>query len=221
MTRRTAGLTAIVLAALTAGVAGAGMSAAAEGPAQPTSSQVRPETLAHARVIRAQANGRYRLLPGRKLSVTEATTTAVVDSLTLVTDWAQLRVVPAQNGIYFAICSARARCPYPGRSASWSQTALSPRRLALELSIRTFLETSASLVVVALPTAEPVWVVFERDDLLAAVDGPAVLAQLTPHAAVIDAPLRELVDRLTRSRLFIPLPILPPPHGTIFAASVS
>jgi len=221
MTRRTAGLTAIVLAALTAGVAGAGMSAAAEGPAQPTSSQVRPETLARARVIRAHANGRYRLLPGRKLSVTEATTTAVVDSLTLVTDWAEFRVVPAENGIYFAICSARARCPYPGRSASWSQTALSPRRLALELSIRTFLETSASLVVVALPTAEPVWVVFERDDLLAAVDGPAVLAQLMPHAAVIDAPLRELIDRLTRSRLFIPLPILPPPSGTIFAASVS
>jgi hypothetical protein len=74
-----------------------------------------------------------------------------------------------------------------------------------------------SLVVVALPTAEPVWVVFERDDLFASIDTAAVVDQLARPAAVIDRPLRELVGRLTRPRLFVPLPILPPPDGTIYA----
>jgi hypothetical protein len=74
-----------------------------------------------------------------------------------------------------------------------------------------------SLVVVALPTAEPVWVVFERDDLLAGIDAAAVLVQLAVPAAVIDTPHRELVDRLTRPRLFVPIPILPPPDDTIAA----
>jgi hypothetical protein len=74
-----------------------------------------------------------------------------------------------------------------------------------------------SLVVVALPTAEPVWVVFERDDLLATIDAAAVLVQLAGPAAVFDTALRELVDRLTRPRLFVPIPVLPPPDDTIVA----
>jgi hypothetical protein len=146
---------------------------------------------------------------------------AVVGSLTLVTEFAEFRVVPAENGIYFAICAERASCPYPPRSAARPPSAFLPRRQALELAIRTFLETSASLVVVALPTAQPVWVVFERDDLLATVDAQAVLAQLTTHPGVIDAPLRELVARLTRPRLFVPLAMLPPPRDTMFAVSLS
>jgi hypothetical protein len=169
-------------------------------------------------VIRAEVDARYRLVPGRKLAVTEATTTAVVQSLTLVTDLLELpRVVPADNGIYFAICSARARCPYPARSAAWPTVAFLPRRQALELALRTLLETSVSLVVVALPTAQPVWVVFERDDLLANTDAPAVLDQLARPPTVINTPLRELVGQLTRPRLFLPLPILPPPDDTIYA----
>ena len=124
----------------------------------------------------------------------------------------------ADNGIYFAICSARATCPYPARSAAWRVGTFLPRRQALELALRTFLETFVSLVVVALPTAEPVWVVFERGDLLANIDARAVLDQLAWHPAVIDPPLRELVGRLTRPRLFVPLPILPPPDDTIYAA---
>src|SRR5207244_408767 len=127
------------------------------------------------------------------------------------------RVVPADNGVYFAICSAPAKCPYPARSAAWPAVALLPRRQALELALRMFQETSVSLVVVALPTAEPAWVVFERDDLIANMDAPALLDQLANHRAVADAELRSLVGRLTRPRLFLPIPILPPPPDTIYA----
>jgi hypothetical protein len=191
--------------------------AALPAPASATTSALAPESLTRARMIRVEINAQYRLMPGRKLVVTEATTTGVVETLTLVTDWLDPRVVPADNGIYFAICSLRARCPYPRRSAAWRALAFLPRRQALELALRTLLETSVSLVVVALPTAEPVWVVFERDDLLRNIDGPAALEQLAASRASVQTPLRKLVDPLTRPRLFAPLPILPPPDDTIYA----
>jgi hypothetical protein len=181
-------------------------------------SALAPDALAHARSIRAKLNARYRLLPRPKLVITEATTTGVVDSLTLI-DSSQpqpWRVVPADNGIYFAICSTRASRPHPARSA-WPAVSFLPRREALELALRTFLETNASLVVVALPAAEPVWVVFERDDLLTEIDAAAALGQLASNPAVVDEPLRQLVDRFTRPRLFVPLPVLPPPDDTIYA----
>jgi hypothetical protein len=177
------------------------------------------EALTRARVIRAEVTARYRQAPGRRLTVTEATSTGVVESITLITDWPEpWRVVPADNGIYFAICSLRAKCPYPARSAVWPAKAFLPRRMALELAVRTLLETSVSLVVVALPTARPTWVVVERDDLLANIDAPTVRDRLALNAAVVDKPLRQLVGRFTRPRLFVPLPILPPPDDTIYAA---
>ena len=175
-----------------------------------------PASIAQAREIRADVNARLRSAPGRKLTVTEATSTAVVGSLTLVEPGA-LRVVPADNGIYFGTCSARARCPYPRRSQSWPATAFAPRRLALELALRTFLETPANLVVVLLPTAEPVWVVFEREDLLRSVDASSVLARVAPDAGGDDPARRELVDDLVEPRLFAPVPMLPPPDDTVFA----
>jgi len=205
MIRRTAVLSAIVLVALAAVV---GAAAALPGPAPATSSDVRPETLAQAREIRAQVTARYRLAPGRKLSVTEATSMAVLDSLTLLTTANELRVVPTDDGIYFAICSARARCPYPARAASWPASAFLPRRQALELAVRTFLETSATLVVVALPTAEPVWLVFERNDLTG-LAAPALRTQLTADPEVTNAALRHVVDQLTLPRLFVPVAIVP------------
>ncbi len=171
-----------------------------------TASALAPEALTRARVIRAEVNA-------------EATSTRVVQSFTLVTDWLEPpRVVPADNGIYFAICSARAKCPYPRRSAAWPADAFLPRHEALELALRTFMETSVSLVIVALPTAKPVWVVFERDDLLANIDAPALLAQFANPPAAADTAFRELIGQLTRPRLFLPLPILPPPRDTIYAA---
>jgi hypothetical protein len=202
---------ALALASLAAGAV-----AASPAPASATTSALAPETLTRARVIRAEVNARYRLMPGRKLVVTEATSTGVVESFTLLTDpFEPLRVVPADNGIYFAICSARAKCPYPARSAAWPAIALLPRRQALELALRTFLKTSVSLVVVALPTIKPVWVVFERDDLLANINAPALLDQVAKQPAIAETDLG--VDQLTRPRLFLPLPILPPPRDTIYA----
>ena len=189
-------------------------------PAQSSSSKpaFEAEALTRARVIRAEVTARYRHAPGRKLAVTEATPMGVVESITLITDWLeQGRVVPADNGIYFAICSAHANCPYPARSAAWRLGAVLPRRMALELAVRTLLKTSVNLVIVALPTARPTWIVVERDDLLASVQVPAVLDRISSNPALIDASIRELVDRLTRPRLFLPLPILPPPDDTIYA----
>jgi hypothetical protein len=191
-------------------------------PAKPSSSPasaLETEALKSARLIRAEVAARYRHVPGRKLAVTEATSTGVVETITLITDWvAPWRVVPADNGIYFAICSARAKCPYPARSGAWPASAFKPRRQALELAVRTLRETSVDLVVVALPTARPTWIVVERDDLIASVDASALLDRLASNPAVVDPLLRQIVDRLTGTRLFLPLPILPPPDDTIYAA---
>jgi hypothetical protein len=190
-------------------------------PPQAEASEFDSQTLERARVIRAEVDARYRRFPGATLRVTEASPTGVVDSLSLITDPLELpRVVSARNGIYFAICTTRGRCPYPRRSASLAATSFLPRRLALELALRTFRETSSTLVVVALPTPTPVWVVFERTDLEATVEAPTPLDGLASHPAIVDTPLRDFVDRLTHPRLFVPLPILPPTHETIYAASL-
>jgi hypothetical protein len=207
----------LALAALAAGAA-----AALAAQSSAVAADAGPEALIRARAIGAEVDARYRLAPGRKLAVTEVTTTGVVGSLTLVAEpFDQPRVVSAGNGIYFALCPPRATCPYPARSRSWPATAFRPRRQALELALRTFLETSATLVVVSLPTVEPTWVVFERDDLLATFDAPVVPALFGGAPAVADAQLRELVDRLTRSRLFVPIAVLPPLRDTIVAVSLS
>jgi hypothetical protein len=191
-----------------AGLLGTGAAVLLRSPA--TALALAPDALTRAEAIRAEVNARYRPLPGRRLVVTEATSTEGVTMLTLMTtDWLDGRVVPMDNGINFAICSARARCPYPARWAAWRVAAFMPRRQALELALRTLLETSVSLVVVSLPTAQPVWAVFERDDLLASIDAPAVLDRLASSPAVIDFPLRELVGRLTRPRLFAPVALGP------------
>jgi hypothetical protein len=204
-------LIGLVATALAAGAVAAFPTAAPAG-----SEALAPETVVHARLIAAQVAARYRLLPGRKLTVTETTSMEVVHSVTLVTPNELPRVVSTDNGIYFALCSVGARCPYPTRAA-WPPAAFLPRRMALELALRAFLETRLTLVVVALPTAEPVWVVFERDDLLGAVDAPAELDRLALEPSRHNPQLHELVDRVTRPRLFRPLPLLPPPTDTIYA----
>jgi hypothetical protein len=168
-----------------------------------------PDALTRAQAIRTEVNARYRPLPSRKLVLTEATSMEGGMLALWNDDWLEGRVVPMDNGIYFSICSARARCPYPARSAAWRVAAFMPRRQALELALRTLLETTVSLVVVSLPSAQPVWAVFDRDDLLANIDAPAVLDRLASSPAVIDPPLRKLVGRLTRPRLFAPVAMGP------------
>src|SRR6266498_3330713 len=132
--------------------------------------------LAHAREIRAEVDARYRRPRGLRLAVTEASTTGVIDSFTLFGSGMEMpRVVPAANGIYFAVCPVRATCPYPGRRFARSPAAFAPRRAALELAVRTFLEASAL-----------------RDALAG------------DPASAPDVWLQSIVDEMTLPRLFAP-----------------
>jgi hypothetical protein len=120
-----------------------------------------------------------------------------VESFTLVTsDLLETRVVPAENGIYYAVCPAPASCPYPARRHARPAADLGARRLALELAVRTFLETSVDVVAVSLPTLRFMVFIVERDD----VDVEAVARTLArgPSQSV-----RAIVDRVTRPRIFI------------------
>lgn len=181
-------------------------------PRPASSSQaLQPEALAHARQIRAEVDARYRRPHGPELAVTEASATGVIDSFTLFTSpLEEPRVVPAANGIYYAICPVRATCPYPGRSAR-PAAAFLPRREALELAVRTFLETSATLVAVSLPTARFVLLILERDNVIGGkVDAAALRDALAADpAAAPDTSLRRVVDQLTRPHLFLPWALVP------------
>lgn len=173
-------------------------------------------TLPTAKALRLDVSRRHGAVPGRKLVVTESTSMGVVDSVTLVTDWlAEPRIVSTANGVYFAIRSTRARRPY------WRLPAFPPRQIALELAARMFADTSVRLVVVSLPTARPTWVLFERDEFARDAEVGALPRVLMGDPADVDETLRDLVDRLSGSRLYEPLPILPPPPGTIIAVRVT
>jgi hypothetical protein len=185
-----------ILAALLV-VAGVGPAASA------SAARTIPDSLDRVATIRAEVDARY---PG--LRVTEASSTAVIDSVTLFTAEADPRVVPAENGIYFAVCPIRATCPYPGRAAR-SPSAFAPRRVALELAVRTFLETEADLVLVSLPTPRFVLLVFER----AGFDSRAISEELANDP---------VVDRATLPRLFEAFALEPCPNGrdTLLALSL-
>ncbi len=205
-------ITVVILT--TAGTSSAGVQAELSDPGL---SRLNPrydsqrDTLAHAREIRAEVDARYRRPHGPRLAVTEASPTDVIDSFTLFASPLEMpRVVPAENGIYFAICPVRATCPYPGRRFARSPAAVMPRREALELAVRTFLETSADLVVVSLPTARFVLLVLERDDVMGEGDAPALRAALLGDpASAPDARLRGIVDQMTLPRLFAPWALVP------------
>src|SRR5262245_13524069 len=193
-------------------------------PASASKSQpaLQPQALVRAKAIRTNVNARYRRLPGRKLAVTEVTSMGIVDSVSLFVDLLETpKVVPAENGIYFALCTVGARCPHPPRSAAWPATAFRPRRQAVELAVRAFEQTAVSLVVVALPTWSPTWVVFERDDLSKEIGAP-LRAQLAADPRFADAGLRAAVDGLTLARTFVPLGIeeVAPGHETFLAMSL-
>jgi hypothetical protein len=78
------------------------------------------------------------------------------------------RSVPAANGIYFAICR-RSPCALQRHVLS-RDGALLARRAALELARRTLRETTADVVVVALPKrwVAMILLVLTRDELQAA-----------------------------------------------------
>ena len=170
-----------------------------------------PTTVERAQAIRFALNARSRHA-GSTLLVTEATSTAVVASFTLLTaNLQETRVVPADNGIYFAICPRSAACPYPDRRLGRPASDFHPRRVALELALRTFLETSAAVVAVSLPTPRSFTVlVVEREALMRDVDIPGLVSALRRHTGHGSASWpRRIVDRVTRPLVFVFLGLEP------------
>jgi hypothetical protein len=184
-------------------------------PASAARAEVEPRALVRAQTIRIEIEARYQLLPGRKLAVTEATSTGVIESFTLLTaDLLEARIVAADRGIYFAICTARATCPYPARRLARPAADLLPRRLALELALRTFLETSATVVAVSLPTPRFILFIVERDELARDVDMRALADALAGDLAHPPTEwLRRAIEQITRPRTFVVLGLEPTATG--------
>ena len=108
----------------------------------------------------------------------------------------------------------RATCPYPARRFARQAAELVPRRLALELALRTFLETSADIVAVSLPTPRFTLFVVQRKELAREVDLStlAKALDLNPSHA-LSSSLEVVVDRLTRPRVYMTLGLEPTPSG--------
>ena len=187
----------------------AGAAAVIPADASDVPRTLQPDALARAKAIRAEVNARYRRVPGPKLLVSEASATRVIESFTLLgagMDWG--RTVSASNGIWYAICPARAQCPYPARGAARPAADYLPRRLALELAVRTFAETSADLVAVSLPTPSFTLMIVEREDL---TDQLPELARALRGAAPTSH-LR-VVDLVTRPRVYVGVALEVTPSG--------
>lgn len=188
----------VVAAVLASAIA---VGSAPAGAATPPTST---DALARATQIGVDVDARY---PG--LRVSETSSTAVIESLTLFDEAADPHVVLADRGIYYAVCPNRATCPYPGRAAR-PAAALAPRRVALELAVRTFLDTPADLVVVSLPTRRFILVVFERD----ALDAQAASGALAAYApGDRSLPLSSVVDANTLPHLYAPFALAPTASG--------
>jgi hypothetical protein len=171
--------------------------------------------LTHARAIRAETTVRYARIHAPRLAVTESSSTAVIESFILMSaDLMEQRILPADNGVYYAICPRGATCPYPTRRFVRPESDFLPRRIALEVAVRTFLETSADLVAVSLPTRRFVLFVVQRDDLARAVDLAALGRALRGDpASAPGASLQGTVDRITGPRLFVGLGLIPTGSG--------
>jgi hypothetical protein len=180
-----------------------------------SSATLDPRALAHARKIRFEITARYVRPHGPKLAVTEASSTGVLESFTLWTARLdEARTVPADNGVYFAICPVRATCPYPTSRFARPAADFLPRRQALELALRTFLETSATVVAVSLPTPRFILFVVERDELAREVEMAALASALSGDPAHAPAAwLHRVVDQVTRPRTFVPLGMEPTSAG--------
>jgi hypothetical protein len=198
--------------------------AAAASPAHgaSTESALEPRSLARAQTIRAQLDARYRAVPTRGLAVTEATSTGVVEAFALLTpDLLETRFLPADNGIWYAVCRVRATCPYPARRLARPAADFAARRLALELALRTFVETSATVVAVSLPTPRFIAFVVEREELAREVNVRALATALSGDPArALSASLRATVDRVTRPRVFVAMGLEPAPNGRDFWAGI-
>ena len=177
--------------------------------------------LVHARTIQGDASSRYLGSHGTGLEVTEASSSAVIESFTLLSpDLTDARIVSAARGIYYAICPVGATCPYPARRLARAPASFLPRRLALELAVRTFRDTTADVVAVSLPTASFVLFVIERGDL---ADDHLIAAARALRGDPDRSPspaLRALVDRVTRPRIFAFVGLESTPSGRDSLAAV-
>jgi len=219
---RTVGIRRTLLLAVAGAVIAVGAFAGSSGGATSSVTAIEPASLARARTIRAQIDARYRALGGNALAVTEATSTRVVESFALMTpDLVERRFIPAANGIWYAICPVGATCPYPAHRSARPAAALGPRRLALELALRTFLETSANVVAVSLPTSRFIAFVVEREELAREVDIRALASALGGDPGRALSPtLERVVDRVTRPRVFLSMGLEPTPSGREWWAGI-
>jgi hypothetical protein len=207
MTKRSHGGVVVLYAACAATVLAGAASARPE-----------PFPVEQAAAIRADVTTRYASVHG--LVVTEASSTAAVGSLTLWSaDGTSAREVPTAGGIYYALCPIRATCPFPSRTRARPITALGPRLAALELAMRSFAETTADPVVVALPTRRWVLLVLERSEL-AAIAAPAELHGGADPRVLPTRAVRAAVDELTLHHLYTPFALDIGSDGTDTLAAI-
>jgi hypothetical protein len=155
-------------------------------------------TLQRARGIAREVETRHRPAARTRFDVTDVSLTLVVASVELGASGSQpARSIPADNGVHFTVCPAgTAMCAGPGRGVS-RRASSAAGRVGLELALRTFLETPATLVVVSLPRAKgrPTALVFERS-FLRGIDAQALLRQLGEDATAGDR-----LDRVARAHV--------------------
>ena len=183
--------------------------------ASPVASESVPGRLAHARAIRAEVNAQAQLVSGAKLAISEPTTTDVIESFVLLSqDLLETRYVPAARGVWYAICPARAVCPYPRPRVARPAADYLPRRLALELAVRTLVETDANVVGVSLPTPRVTAFIVTREELARDMDIAALAQSLREGPTLaVSASQRLSVDELTRPRTFVFLGLEPGANG--------
>lgn len=156
-------------------------------------------TLQRARGIAREVESRDRRAAGTRFAVTDVSLTLVVASVELGASGSQpARSIPADNGVHFSVCPlGTSMCAAPGSGVS-RRTSSAAGRVGVELALRTFLESPATLVVVSLPRPDGwplIALVFERS-VLRGINADAVLRQLGDDGAAADR-----LDRVARAHL--------------------
>jgi hypothetical protein len=101
-----------------------------------------------------------------------------------------------------------------GRRFARPAADLVPRRLALELALRTFRETSVDVVAVSLPTPRFIAFIVEREGLAREADLLTLRKALSGDLSrALSASAKEAVDRVTRPRVFVFAGLEPTPSG--------
>ena len=183
--------------------------------APPTSEGVSVR-LERAQAIRTDVGARMQRLPGAQLRLGAPATTDEIEAFMLLSeDLLGQRFVAAGNGMWYSICARRGPCVAPARRLTRPAADHVARRLALELAVRTFLETDAPVVAVSLPTSRVVVVVLVRDELAreAELDSLASRLRRQPLHIAPSARLSDLVDTLTRPRTYLYLGVETGPNG--------